>query len=182
MDIASGLHWSKPADFKGGAEGNLISQARFISAHSFLPLHLFPSLCVFNCLDLPPRLDQRCFSAFQSPPPFYNSNHVNHSYLRQFDPHWRWRNKMKIQLSCLPLTVNRFALFMKNEETAEWERRWRRVVDRPDYWQAFIGRIRWKIPSYHQRSQDKSFFFNPRIHSTAVPWITGRSPGLLICV
>ena len=41
MDIASGPHWSKPSDFKGGAEGNLLSQA-WLVLPSACPVTLGP--------------------------------------------------------------------------------------------------------------------------------------------
>lgn len=113
MDIASGPHWSKPSDFKGGVEGNLLSHAWLVLPSS-CPCDSEPSLAHGQCPDHPARCNQRCSSTSLSP----SSCSCNS------DCSWKtaWSSlKLKESnkvIEVLPLRVNRIdALLKKKQKT-----------------------------------------------------------------
>lgn len=118
MDIASGPHWSKPSDFKGGAEGNLLSHAWLVLPSS-CPCDSEPSLAHGQCPDHPARYNQRCSSTSLSP----SSCSCNS------DCSWKtaWSSlKLKESnkvIEILPLRVNRIDALLKKKTKNWYERR-----------------------------------------------------------
>lgn len=151
MDIASGPHWSKPSDFKGEAEGNLLSQA-WLGLPSSLPLQgdSEPSLTHGQCPDRPARLNQRYSSTSLSPSS--SSCNSDCSYLKtEIWSSLKLKesnkdievlplrvNRIGSLIEALPFRVNRIDALLKKNKKLEWKKRGLRLVIHPDFWQALM--------------------------------------------
>lgn len=83
---------------------------------SSCPCNPSPASPAFSCLGLPPCLDQRCFSAFQSPPLAQLPRQLQLFKAARASP------KMKESsgnTDILPRIVNRIDVLVKNKETVE---------------------------------------------------------------
>lgn len=135
MDIASGQHWSKPSDFKGGAVGNLLSRAWSVLPSS-CPCDSEPSLAHGQCPDHPARRNQRCSSTSLSPSSC--SCNSDCSYLKTAWSSLKLKESNK-DIEVLPLRINRIdALLKKKKKKTGLREEGAEIGYPPNFWQALM--------------------------------------------
>ena len=171
MDIASGQHWSKPSDFKGGAEGNLLSQAWLVLPSS-CPCDSEPSLAHGQCPDHPARCNQRCSSTSLSPSSC--SCNSDCSYLKTAWSSLKLKESNK-DIEVLPLRVNRIDALLKKNKKLVWEKRGLRLVihqtSDKHLWLDQMENPLWSPKSSGQMVLLRSWNTGAKIHPSLSYWI-----------